>query len=131
MLRHSIILANIATNHITSPNFGTSWNRCADGSTLGCRFSASSALSVVIPWARLVFIRASSTCAGYGFGLWQLPHGSTCCVIKEPYYRETFCEQVSVMNIKEVLSTSRAAWQRAYVDRVIASIRRECLDHLI
>jgi hypothetical protein len=35
------------------------------------------------------------------------------------------------MNIKEVLSAPRAPWQRANVERVIGSIRRECLDHVI
>jgi putative transposase len=46
-------------------------------------------------------------------------------------YGQEFRKQVSVMNIKEVLSAPRSPWQRAYVDRVIGSIRRECLDHLI
>ena len=35
------------------------------------------------------------------------------------------------MGIHEVLSTPRSPWQRAYVERVIGSIRRECLDHVI
>ena len=35
------------------------------------------------------------------------------------------------MNIKEVLSAPRAPWQRAYIERAIGSIRRECLDHVI
>jgi transposase InsO family protein len=35
------------------------------------------------------------------------------------------------MGIHEVLSAPRAPWQRAYVERVIGSIRRECLDHVI
>jgi transposase InsO family protein len=35
------------------------------------------------------------------------------------------------MGIEEVLSAPRSLWQRAYVERVIGSIRRECLDHLI
>ena len=35
------------------------------------------------------------------------------------------------MGIEEVLSTPRSPWQRAYVERVIGSIRRECLDHVI
>jgi putative transposase len=42
-----------------------------------------------------------------------------------------FREQVRDMGIHEVLSTPRSPWQRAYVERVIGSIRRECLDHLI
>jgi len=29
------------------------------------------------------------------------------------------------------LSAPRSPWQRAYVERVIGSIRRECLDHVI
>src|SRR5215471_18317799 len=35
------------------------------------------------------------------------------------------------MGIHEVLSAPRSPWQRGYVERVIGSIRRECLDHLI
>jgi putative transposase len=35
------------------------------------------------------------------------------------------------MGIQEVLSAPRSPWQRAYVERVIGSIRRECLDHMI
>ena len=35
------------------------------------------------------------------------------------------------MNIQTVRTAPRLPWQNAYVDRVIGSIRRECLDHLI
>jgi transposase InsO family protein len=35
------------------------------------------------------------------------------------------------MGIEEVHSTPHSPWQRAYVERVIGSIRRECLDHVI
>jgi transposase InsO family protein len=35
------------------------------------------------------------------------------------------------MGIRQVLSTPGAPWQRAYVERVIGTIRRECLDHVI
>jgi transposase InsO family protein len=35
------------------------------------------------------------------------------------------------MRIEEVLSTPRSPWQRAYVERVIGSVRQECLDHVI
>jgi putative transposase len=44
---------------------------------------------------------------------------------------QEFRDQVAVMNINEVLSAPRSPWQRAYVERVIGSIRRECLDHVI
>ncbi len=33
--------------------------------------------------------------------------------------------------IKQVLSAPRASSQRAHVERVIGTIRRECLDHVI
>jgi transposase InsO family protein len=42
-----------------------------------------------------------------------------------------FREQVKAMGIQEVLSAPRSPWQRAYVERVIGTLRRECLDHLI
>src|SRR5438105_4340187 len=42
-----------------------------------------------------------------------------------------FVDQVKAMGIKEVLSAPRSPWQRAYVERVIGTIRRECLDHVI
>ena len=47
---------------------------------------------------------------------------------RDRIYGQEFRDQVTVMNIKEVLG---APWQRAYVERVIGSIRRECLDHVI
>ena len=42
-----------------------------------------------------------------------------------------FREDVKAMGIQEVLSAPRSPWQRAYVERVIGTIRRECLDHVI
>src|SRR5678815_1950203 len=42
-----------------------------------------------------------------------------------------FVDQVNAMGIKQVLSALRSPWQRAYVERVIGTIRRECLDHMI
>ena len=46
-------------------------------------------------------------------------------------YGQGFRKQLEVMNIDEVLSAPRSPWHRAYVERVIGSIRRECLDHVI
>jgi hypothetical protein len=35
------------------------------------------------------------------------------------------------MGIAEVVSAPASPWQNPYVERVIGSIRRECLDHVI
>ncbi len=35
------------------------------------------------------------------------------------------------MQIQEVLTAPRSPWQNPYVERLIGSIRRECLDHVI
>jgi putative transposase len=50
---------------------------------------------------------------------------------RDGIYGQEFRSQAAVMNIKEVLGAPRSPWQRAYVERVIGSIRRECLDHVI
>ncbi len=35
------------------------------------------------------------------------------------------------MGIHEVLTAPQSPWQNGYVERLIGSIRRECLDHVI
>jgi hypothetical protein len=40
-------------------------------------------------------------------------------------------ERLAGMGITEVLTAPRSPWQSPYVERVIGSIRRECLDHVI
>ena len=50
---------------------------------------------------------------------------------RDAIFGQDFREQVRDMGIEEVLCTPRSPWQRAYVERVIGSIRRECLDHVI
>jgi transposase InsO family protein len=35
------------------------------------------------------------------------------------------------MGIRQIRTAPRSPWQNAYVERVIGSIRRECLDHVI
>lgn len=50
---------------------------------------------------------------------------------RDKIFGDDFRRQVKDMQIQEVLSAPRSPWQRAYVERVIGSIRRECLDHVI
>ena len=50
---------------------------------------------------------------------------------RDAIFGEEFRRQVTDMGIHEVLSAPRSPWQRAHVERVIGSIRRECLDHVI
>ena len=35
------------------------------------------------------------------------------------------------MGIEEVLTAPRSPWQNGFVERLIGSVRRECLDHVI
>src|SRR5450759_3076854 len=35
------------------------------------------------------------------------------------------------MGINEIVTAPRSPWQNAYVERIIGSIRRECLDHVV
>jgi transposase InsO family protein len=46
-------------------------------------------------------------------------------------YGSYFCNRVEAMGLTEVVTAPRSPWQNAYVERVIGSIRRECLDHIV
>jgi transposase InsO family protein len=46
-------------------------------------------------------------------------------------YGERFREAANWLGIREVLTASQSPWQNAYVERLIGSIRRECLDYVI
>jgi putative transposase len=50
---------------------------------------------------------------------------------RDSIYGDLFRQQVSSMEIKEVLTARRSPWQSPYVERLIGSVRRECLDHII
>ena len=50
---------------------------------------------------------------------------------RDRIFGHDFVEQVKAMGIKQVLSAPRSPWQRAYIERVIGTIRLECLDHVI
>jgi len=46
-------------------------------------------------------------------------------------YGNDFRQRVTGMQIEEVITAPHSLWQNAYAERVIGSIRRECLDHVI
>lgn len=48
---------------------------------------------------------------------------------RDRIFGDDFTKQVQEMGIKPVLSAPRSPWQRAYVERVIGTLRRECLDY--
>jgi len=50
---------------------------------------------------------------------------------RDTVYGAQFRRRVRSLGIKEVLIAPRSPWQSPYVERLIGSIRRECLDHVI
>jgi transposase InsO family protein len=46
-------------------------------------------------------------------------------------YGLEFSEMAKCMGIHEVLTAPRSPWQNAHLERLIGSIRRECLDHVM
>ena len=50
---------------------------------------------------------------------------------RDAAYGQRFRERLRAMSIEEVVTAPRSPWQNAYVERVIGSIRRECLDHIL
>ena len=50
---------------------------------------------------------------------------------RDAIYGQVLQQQIEALGITEVLGAPRSPWQRAYVERIIGSIRRDCLDHVI
>ena len=46
-------------------------------------------------------------------------------------YGETFEECVRGMGLTQLLTAHKSPWQTPYVERVIGTLRRECLDHIL
>ncbi len=46
-------------------------------------------------------------------------------------YGEEVRPQAAALEIEEVTTARQSPWQNPYAERVIGSIRRECLDHMI
>ncbi|HUE12926.1 MAG TPA: integrase core domain-containing protein [Planctomycetaceae bacterium] len=50
---------------------------------------------------------------------------------RDSIYGDIFKQRVKSLGIEEVITAPRSPWQNPYVERLIGSIRRECLDHVI
>ena len=50
---------------------------------------------------------------------------------RDGIYGFDFTRRVSSLGIEQIVTAPRSPWQNPYVERVIGSIRRECLDHVI
>ena len=50
---------------------------------------------------------------------------------RDSIYDEHVRRRIASLGITEVVSSPLSPWQNPYVERVIGSIRRECLDHVI
>jgi len=46
-------------------------------------------------------------------------------------YGDRFRGTAEMLGVEEVVTATRSPWQNAYAERLIGSLRRECLDHLV
>jgi transposase InsO family protein len=50
---------------------------------------------------------------------------------RDATYGHEFRRRIQSLGMKEVISAPRSPWQNAFAERIIGSIRRECLDHVV
>ncbi|MCX5737446.1 MAG: integrase core domain-containing protein, partial [Proteobacteria bacterium] len=50
---------------------------------------------------------------------------------RDRIYGASFRRRVGSLGVEEVLTAPRSPWQGPFAERLIGSIRRECLDHMI
>jgi putative transposase len=50
---------------------------------------------------------------------------------RDAIYGRDFAAMTRDMGMEEVLTAPRSPWQNPFVERLVGSIRRECLDHVI
>src|SRR6195256_1909137 len=50
---------------------------------------------------------------------------------RDASYGPAFRDRIKAMGIKEVVTAPRSPWQNPFVERLVGSIRRECLDHIV
>ena len=50
---------------------------------------------------------------------------------RDRVYGQAFTRRIRAMGIRDRPTAPRSPWQNGYAERLIGSIRRECLDHVI
>jgi transposase InsO family protein len=50
---------------------------------------------------------------------------------RDQVYGDAFQHRMNGMRIREVVTAPRSPWQNPFVERLIGSVRRECLDHVL
>jgi putative transposase len=50
---------------------------------------------------------------------------------RDAIYGGAFQKRIHAMDIEQVLSAPRSPWQNPFVERLIGTLRRDCLDHVI
>jgi putative transposase len=50
---------------------------------------------------------------------------------RDAIYGERFRQAIEALGIEEVVTAARSPWQNPYAERLIGSLRRDCLDHVI
>ena len=50
---------------------------------------------------------------------------------RDAFYGAIFMRRVRSMGIRDHRTSARSPWQNGYVERLIGSLRQECLDHVV
>jgi transposase InsO family protein len=50
---------------------------------------------------------------------------------RDSIYGEVFKERIRAIGIEEVITAPRSPWQNPFAERLIGSVRRDCLNHVI
>jgi putative transposase len=50
---------------------------------------------------------------------------------RDTIYGHAFRQRVKGMQIREILTAPRSPWQNPFAERLIGSVRRECVDHVL
>lgn len=50
---------------------------------------------------------------------------------RDKVYGERFQQSIEGLGVEEIVTAARSPWQNQYAERLIGSLRRDCLDHVI